>query len=168
MSVCPCRVKDEIKLNYSDCCLPYISGTKTPPTPEALMRSRYAAYVLNNISYIEMTQTADDKEGFNKEEAQKWSEGSDWLGLEIKNTNGGGTSETSGVVEFIAHYRDKKTHHQFHHHETSVFEKHDGIWKFIQGEVHGANSVKRIHPKIGRNDPCSCGSGKKFKKCCGA
>lgn len=23
-------------------------------------------------------------------------------------------------------------------------------------------------PKIGRNDPCPCGSGKKFKKCCGA
>ena len=22
-------------------------------------------------------------------------------------------------------------------------------------------------PRIGRNDPCSCGSGKKFKKCCG-
>ncbi|VAW15799.1 hypothetical protein MNBD_BACTEROID05-212, partial [hydrothermal vent metagenome] len=23
-------------------------------------------------------------------------------------------------------------------------------------------------PKVGRNDPCSCGSGKKYKKCCGA
>lgn len=28
--------------------------------------------------------------------------------------------------------------------------------------------VKRTEPKIGRNDPCPCGSGKKYKKCCGA
>jgi len=28
--------------------------------------------------------------------------------------------------------------------------------------------VKREEPKIGRNDPCWCGSGKKFKKCHGA
>jgi SEC-C motif len=27
--------------------------------------------------------------------------------------------------------------------------------------------VRRSEPKIGRNDPCPCGSGKKFKKCCG-
>ncbi|MCL2123660.1 MAG: SEC-C metal-binding domain-containing protein [Desulfovibrionaceae bacterium] len=26
----------------------------------------------------------------------------------------------------------------------------------------------RAEPKLGRNDPCSCGSGKKYKKCCGA
>lgn len=26
--------------------------------------------------------------------------------------------------------------------------------------------VVRQHPKVGRNDPCPCGSGKKFKKCC--
>ncbi len=26
----------------------------------------------------------------------------------------------------------------------------------------------RPTPKVGRNDPCPCGSGKKFKKCCGA
>jgi uncharacterized protein YchJ len=28
--------------------------------------------------------------------------------------------------------------------------------------------VRRSEPKVGRNDPCPCGSGKKFKKCCGA
>jgi uncharacterized protein YecA (UPF0149 family) len=26
---------------------------------------------------------------------------------------------------------------------------------------------QRQGAKVGRNDPCSCGSGKKFKKCCG-
>ncbi|MFN8640511.1 MAG: SEC-C metal-binding domain-containing protein [Candidatus Binatia bacterium] len=27
--------------------------------------------------------------------------------------------------------------------------------------------VRRESPKVGRNDPCPCGSGKKHKKCCG-
>jgi preprotein translocase subunit SecA len=29
-------------------------------------------------------------------------------------------------------------------------------------------TVRRTQPKVGRNDPCPCGSGKKYKKCCGA
>ena len=28
-------------------------------------------------------------------------------------------------------------------------------------------TIVRGQPKVGRNDPCPCGSGKKFKKCCG-
>ncbi|HOW88750.1 MAG TPA: SEC-C metal-binding domain-containing protein [Elusimicrobiales bacterium] len=36
------------------------------------------------------------------------------------------------------------------------------------GEVHKVETVKRAAPKVGRNDPCVCGSGKKYKKCCGA
>ncbi|NTZ84929.1 UPF0149 family protein [Burkholderia metallica] len=35
-------------------------------------------------------------------------------------------------------------------------------------ERHLAATAQRSEPKIGRNDPCPCGSGKKFKKCCGA
>lgn len=31
----------------------------------------------------------------------------------------------------------------------------------------GTESYTRMQPKIGRNDPCPCGSGKKYKKCCG-
>ena len=49
-----------------------------------------------------------------------------------------------------------------------------------QGHVHGPwcshghhhhapqAPLVRSSPKIGRNDPCPCGSGKKHKKCCGA
>ena len=32
---------------------------------------------------------------------------------------------------------------------------------------HKQEPVKRDHPKVGRNDPCPCGSGKKYKHCCG-
>jgi len=36
-----------------------------------------------------------------------------------------------------------------------------------RGEDVSATPVKREKEKVGRNDPCPCGSGKKFKKCCG-
>ncbi|WP_428239598.1 SEC-C metal-binding domain-containing protein [Gynuella sp.] len=29
------------------------------------------------------------------------------------------------------------------------------------------NPITRAAPKVGRNDPCPCGNGRKFKKCCG-
>jgi uncharacterized protein YchJ len=35
------------------------------------------------------------------------------------------------------------------------------------GHQHALKPIMREMPKIGRNDPCSCGSQKKFKKCCG-
>lgn len=45
------------------------------------------------------------------------------------------------------------------------------FWLPYRGAVHErqlATTIQRAAPKIGRNDPCPCGSGKKFKKCCGA
>ena len=44
------------------------------------------------------------------------------------------------------------------------------IWKkeyFVDGEQIAGPPIVRDGPKVGRNDPCPCGSGKKFKKCCG-
>jgi SEC-C motif domain protein len=124
--------------------------------------------VVKNIDYIDVTQTNNEDEIFNKEEALKWADSSEWMGLEIKKTQKGETADNTGVVEFVAHYKDKASGTELHHHETSLFQKQNGEWKFKEGHIHGAQPVKRLEPKIGRNDPCSCGSKKKFKKCCGA
>ncbi len=167
MSLCPCRSMDQKKLNYTECCEPFLTGVKKAPTAEALMRSRYAAYVVKNIDYIDGTQIVLENEKFDKDEARKWADSSEWMGLEIKKTQKGGAADSTGVVEFVAHYKDKASGTELHHHETSLFQKQDGDWKFKEGQIHGAQPVKRLEPKVGRNDPCSCGSGKKFKKCCG-
>ena len=170
MSVCPCRSLDQEKLNLENCCGPYLSKKKAAPTSEALMRSRYSAYVVKNIDYIDETQVNSATEVFNKEEALKWADSAEWTGLEIKGTQKGQPEDTTGVVEFIAHYKDKASGTELKHHETASFQKKGGAWKFMEGKIHGApgQTVKRVEPKVGRNDPCSCGSGKKFKKCCGA
>jgi SEC-C motif-containing protein len=168
MSVCPCRSMDQNKVEFENCCLPFIEGKKKVPSAEALMRSRYSAYAKSNIGYIDQTQVLVENEVFNKEEALKWAQSSDWIGLEIKKTTKGEANDNTGTVEFIAHYKDKESGADLHHHETSLFTRQNGEWKFKEGQIHGAQPVKRLEPKIGRNDPCSCGSGKKYKKCCGS
>ena len=168
MSTCPCRSMDQKKMDFISCCGPLLEGKKKADTAEALMRARYSAYVVKNIDYIDQTQVAVANEVYDKEEALKWAESSDWMGLEIVKTQKGEKNDNSGVVEFIAHYKDKASGTELRHHETSTFVKNEGDWKFKVGQIHGAEPVRRLEPKIGRNDPCSCGSGKKFKKCCGA
>jgi SEC-C motif-containing protein len=168
MSTCPCRIVDTNKLSYEECCAPFHQGKKKAPTAEAMMRSRYAAYSVKNIDYIDQTQTHNEKEVFDKAEALKWAESAEWLGLEIKKTQKGEANDNTGVVEFVALYKDKASGTELRHHETSLFQKHDGAWKFKEGQIHGSQPLKRLEPKVGRNDPCSCNSGKKYKKCCGA
>ena len=48
---CPCKSK----LSYPTCCKPFHKGTSHPKTPEQLMRSRFCAYALKNVSYIMAT-----------------------------------------------------------------------------------------------------------------
>lgn len=151
---CPCGSNQA----YSQCCEPYLLGKKTAATPEILMRSRYTAYVKGNIDYIEKTQA--DNSDFNKAEAETWAKESEWLGLEIRNAKG-------NVVEFIARYKVKGQEKVAVHQEISEFVQKDGDWLFKQGTIVGAQPIKRTEAKVGRNDPCPCGSGKKYKKCCG-
>jgi SEC-C motif domain protein len=166
--LCPCRTMDSHKIDYNKCCEPFLENKSKAPTAESVMRARYSSYVVKKIDYIDETQITLDSETFDKEEALKWAESADWMGLEIVSIQKGQTEDNTGVVEFIAHYKDKNSGTELKHHETSLFQKKDGEWKFREGHIHGAGPVKRLEPKIGRNDPCSCGSGKKFKKCCGA
>jgi len=168
MSVCPCRALDSKKLTYAECCEPLITKKKQAPTAEALMRARYTAYVVKNIDFIDETQIVLENETFNKEEALKWASSSEWMGLEIKKLVKGQAEDATGTVEFVAHYKDIASGTELHHHETSLFQKRDGLWKFREGQIHGAQPVRRLEPKVGRNDQCPCGSGKKYKKCCGA
>lgn len=43
-----------------------------------------------------------------------------------------------------------------------------GYWLPLRQAIYEREVAKSLQPKVGRNEPCPCGSGKKFKKCCGA
>ncbi len=160
MDTCPCGLEAE----YEACCGRYISGRETASTAEALMRSRYTAFARAEIDYLEQTLTAEGKKEFDRDSAAQWAGQSDWLGLEVVETNDGGAEDDTGMVEFIARYEDARGEHA--HHERAEFEKNDGRWMFVRGRQMN-EPVRREAPKVGRNEPCPCGSGKKFKKCCG-
>ena len=87
------------------------------------------------------------------------------LGLTILATEAGGEGDETGTVEFVARYRAKG--HDLSHHERSTFRRVDGRWHFVDGKTIKPPPVK-AEPRAGRNDPCPCGSGKKFKRCHGA
>ena len=164
--ICPCGSEK----NFSECCEPYLSGKLQAPNPEALMRSRYSAYVKADAAYLRDTLAPETRADFNVEEASAWAKESEWLGLTIIRAEG-------EVVEFTAKYRTQGK--VLEHHEVSKFKKRGDRWFFLEGESHvheegkghdhshaAQAPVVRTAPKVGRNDPCSCGSGKKFKKCC--
>jgi len=160
MKNCPCGSG----LDYGECCGPYISGVKNAPTAEALMRSRYSAYVEHAVDYIVETCTTDEKDRIDVNQTKDWSEKSTWLGLKILSTEKGGPADKEGTVEFEALY--ERDGLRDNHHETAKFRKKDGRWLYDEGNVM-QKTVIRTGPKLGRNEPCPCGSGRKYKHCCG-
>jgi SEC-C motif-containing protein len=156
---CPCGSA----FSYEECCEPFIKGSKNPLTAEALMRSRYTAYVEHAINYIVETCSQDEKDRIDVNQTRNWSEKSKWLGLKILSTEKGGPGDTEGIVEFEALYEIDKLREI--HHERANFKKSEGRWLYTEGEVK-PNTVVRTGPKTGRNEPCSCGSGRKYKQCC--
>jgi SEC-C motif domain protein len=148
---------------YTECCEPFISGKSLPKTPEQLMRSRYSAYAAINIDYIARTMRGPAAKDFNKWEAENWARQIEWLGLEIIDT---GIQDNDGFVEFIAKYAENGTPGQRHEH--SEFHRKDGKWYYVNGKNPSGSTPIYSEHKAGRNDPCPCKSGKKFKKCCGA
>ncbi len=61
-----------------------------------------------------------------------------------------------------------RQHDTTHAHDDDCGCGHDHHHYHGHGHHHGAPGVTIVRdgPKIGRNDPCLCGSGKKYKKCC--
>ncbi|MBT3192598.1 MAG: YchJ family protein [Verrucomicrobia bacterium] len=158
---CPCGSE----IAYNDCCAPIIKGKTLAPTAEALMRSRYTAYALGEIEHLGNTLDSRGRETFDAESARQWAESAVWKGLEIVSVERGGAEDDGGVVEFIANYEvDEEL---LAHHERATFRKSGERWEFVDGRVIGRDPYRREEPKVGRNDPCPCGSGKKLKKCCG-
>ena len=159
--VCPCGSNKP----YSECCEPIIKGTCLAQTAEALMRARYAAYEKHEIDFIVDTcEVTGSERDIDRNATKIWSEESDWHGLTIIRTEKGGPEDTEGIVEFEAVYTRKGLRDI--HHEVGLFKKIDGKWLYSSGALKPMTIVREGR-KIGRNEPCPCGSGKKYKVCCG-
>jgi len=96
---------------------------------------------------------------------EKWSRESESQGLEILDAKDGQPGDREGDVEFIVRYREKQVMQTLH--ERSKFVWKNNRWYYVDGETVRSKPLVRQSPRTGRNEPCPCGSGKKFKRCCG-
>jgi SEC-C motif-containing protein len=132
-------------------------------TAVALMRSRYTAYVRGAIDYLIETHDASTRREVDRAGIISWSRRTEWLGLDILETERGGADDEDGMVEFVARGRSGGT--PFAHRERSEFRRHDGRWFYLAGKQ--VREPTRVKAQVGRNDPCPCGSGTKYKRCHG-
>ncbi|MGD8999730.1 MAG: YchJ family metal-binding protein [Granulosicoccaceae bacterium] len=155
-SPCPCGSD----LQYAECCGPLHDGARQAATAKALMRARYSAFVTRNETFLLDSWHSSTRPDhvFEANEVPP-----DWRGLSVLNTQRGGEHDDDGQVEFIARFEIDGKPGQLH--ETSEFRREQGQWRYLDGRTNKGQPLRR--EKTGRNDPCPCGSGKKYKKCCG-
>lgn len=158
---CPCTSDTD----YDKCCEPIIERRQSATTAEELMRSRYSAYALGNVDWIIESQSPEGRQAVDRNATEEWSKRSEWHRMEVLNVEQGTTSDTEGFVEFKAYYT--LGGENITHHEIASFRKEDGTWYFVDGIEVKPRPFKRVDRKVGPNEPCTCGSGKKYKKCCG-
>ncbi|MCH9675877.1 MAG: SEC-C domain-containing protein [Gammaproteobacteria bacterium] len=121
---CPCGSQ----IAFKKCCAPFLSGERSAETALALMRSRYCAYVSNQLDYVLQTWHPSTRPAMTELEPRQW------LGLRIRKVSLGGPNDCQGVVEFIARYRVAGKGYRLH--ETSRFETQDGRWLYVDGDIH--------------------------------
>ncbi|MDQ1020802.1 YchJ family protein [Streptomyces afghaniensis] len=116
---CPCGLPQA----YEACCGRYHRATASAPTAEALMRSRYSAFVKGDAGYLLRTWHPRTRPGTLELDPRMR-----WTGLEILETTDGSAFHSVGTVEFRASYRGGSLH------ERSRFERVDGAWVYVDGE----------------------------------
>lgn len=115
--------------SYTTCCGRYLDGGQSPETAEALMRSRYVAYVRGRSNYLLQTwhpatrPVTLDLEG----------EPVRWLGLQVRRVECGGFGDTAGIVEFVARYKVAGRAHRLH--EVSRFVREEGRWFYQEAQI---------------------------------
>lgn len=160
-NLCPCGTSNLL----TECCMPLIKGVQKAQTAEQLMRSRFTAFVIKDAEYPVRTHDPRTRGHLDIQGVQQWMDKCDFTRLEILKTENGMPGDLEGKVHFKAFFSEDGGPEDVHE-EKSLFRFLEGQWFFTDGKAH-VESFQRDTLKIGRNDPCNCGSGKKFKKCCG-
>lgn len=111
--------------SYDQCCRPALDGEIWPTTAEALMRSRYTAFVRGDENHLFRTWHAKTRPSDVGTDAD-----TTWLGLEILGSTDGGIDEDTGTVHFRARYRDRLGEHVLE--ENSAFVRRTGRWMYLE------------------------------------
>ncbi len=161
-AACPCgsgRI-------FGQCCQPILQRKHPAPTAEALMRSRFTAHVVRDYKHLHLTYAGTAKKPYVEQTAKENTYDLPWTRLVIHAhepaVNG---NPDSATVEFTAYFLDDEKHEHALE-EKSAFTRAGGEWIYTRLLRTGPAPKVSASPKVGRNDPCPCGSDKKYKHCC--
>jgi SEC-C motif-containing protein len=129
------------------------------------MRARYTAYAIGEVDFVFKTHDPEKNADVDRKSTEVWSKQSQWLGFELLSSDKGGEDDDTGTIEFVARYKLRGV--TVDHRARATFQRRNGAWMFVDEEAITGPPVQREGPRVGRNDPCPCGSGKKYKKCHG-
>jgi SEC-C motif-containing protein len=124
------------------------------------MRSRFTAHVVRDYRHLHRTYLETARRPYVEESGSPMN----WTRLVVQREEPGAKPDQA-YVEFSAFYDDAGTEHALH--EKAEFARIDGNWFYTRAVRTGPAPFKSPTAKVGRNDPCPCGSGKKYKQCCG-
>lgn len=163
---CPCGSGK----TYEECCKVFLDGAAWPSDPEQMVRARYSAYVVHNWQFLVDTHLpSEENPALTVDELEERAGDIEWHGLNIVGSGVCGDDEEeergNPYVDFYAYYYLGNSMRQIGEH--SYFTTRDDKLYYTYGVELTPEPIRNEHPKIGRNDPCPCGSGKKYKKCCG-
>ena len=145
---CPCRSQK----SFGDCCSAYLREQAVAADPVTLMRSRYTAFCVGDLSYLKATWNPETYP-----EDLSADEPADWISLEILDADVEGSEAEVEVRAQLIFDNKLETLH-----EVSQFDLVDGRWLYHSGEFQN-ESAKPV--SIAASAPCPCGSGKVFKHC---
>ena len=155
-SPCPCGRA----LTFAACCGAVLAQERPAATAEELMRSRFTAHAIGDHRYLHRSYLTSSRQPYVDEGNQ---DDLVWTRLEIHHHENGPRPDMA-TVEFSAYFDDHGKEGVLQ--EKSEFQRIQGIWYYTRTLRTGPAPVKSTGPKVGRNDPCPCGSGRKYKQCC--
>jgi SEC-C motif domain protein len=153
---CPCgsgRV-------FSDCCGPILSGKLKAGSAEVLMRARFTAHAIRDFAFVHRTYRPTAHQPFISGTESATTE---WNRLVVHSHEQGKTPDIA-TVEFSAYGKEAGVEHVLH--EKAEFVRENGEWIYTRPLREGPAPFREASRKPGRNEPCPCGSGKKYKRCC--
>lgn len=139
---------------FSLCCEPVVRGAVKADTCEQLMRSRYSAYCLGDVSFIFNTYHASKRDKNSMLQIKQFADSCHFISLNVLEAL---QTDGEGYVRFTVCYLQGNLLQQFTERSRFIYEQG---WLYFDGQL-----TDTVPKKIGRNDLCPCGSNKKFKQC---
>jgi SEC-C motif-containing protein len=154
---CPCGSSKPM----ADCCGPILAGKRSAATAEELMRARFTAHVRHDFAFLQRTYRPTAHEPYVP--GAEGPPSTRWIRLAVHSHAAGRTPDLA-YVDFSAYGLENGAEVVLH--ENAEFVRENGEWMYTRALREGPAPFRKAAAEPGRNDPCPCGSGKKYKQCC--